>query len=751
MNRFNTIAMKFWPLFITLLLALPYMHGQNNRLSKADAYFSEGNLQAAIPLYHQVLQRQDIPHAKVNLAEAYYGIGDFHTAANWFALVMPLKECQPVHQLKYGYALLHSGKCEAAITWFKVYLEQRPFDPRKPELLEACNKRQMLENKSRGQVDIINLPFNTPFNEFSPVLYRDGLVFTSDRYQANDQRLAHLFRVKKIAGDSLSFSSPENFTVETSHQLHEGPATFNNSGDEIFYTRTRPESQARKKLEIRTGRLLPQGTWGALYPLTFCSDDYAVAFPALSPEGDRLFFASDMPGGYGGIDLYVSVRINGAWGQPINLGPVINTPGDELYPYVSPDGDLYFSSNGLLGLGMQDIFVTREGKDGAWQRPENLGAPFNSPADDFGYTCHEGAESGFLTSNRQGGAGGDDIYYFRYSGRVAVIDVLDLTNGMPLPNANVLDEQRRDTFMTDDNGRIFLRVPSCTTITGWKDDYFPKAVDICPDDVPSNSDTLFLAIALQPDVPQLLKGVVFDRTSGHPLAGAKVRLKTEGSCKPLPAAHTNNQGRFTVEMQHECCYEVTAELADFEHVSGKQTVCATDINGEQYINLFLQPLSKAVPVSVPADSMNQEDAPEENISPDIFEDFERSAPSAGDTSTAKTYKLNVYYDTGRSSVQPGSVSELLKLRDLLLRNPNLVVEISSHTDSNGDAPANEELSQRRANAIVRYLTSEGIDVSRMIPVGYGEALLTNECTDDVECPDWKHQENRRTEFRVLKQ
>lgn len=746
--------MKFWPLIAVFLLSLPSMQGQSSRLSKADSYFSEGKLEAAIPLYHQVLQRQDVPHAKINLAEAYYGIGDYHSAANWFALVTPMEECQPVHQLKYGYALLHSGKCETAIRWFNIYLEQRPFDPRKPDLLNACDKYQSLKNKSKGQVEVVHLSFNAPSNDFSPVLYRSGLVFTSDRYQLEGQYLAHLYQVSLTAADTMVYGTPKPFDVETPQNLHEGPATFNARGDEIFFTRTRPESQARKKLEIRTGRLLPQGTWSALYPLTFCSDEYAVAFPALSPEGDRLFFASDMPGGYGGIDIYVSVRINGAWGRPINLGPVINTPGDELYPYVSPTGDLYFSSNGLLGLGMLDLFVTREGKDGTWQRPENLGAPFNSAADDFGLAMMDATESGYFTSNRQGGAGGDDIYFFRRSGRIAAIDVLDLTNGMPVPHAALIDTQNSDTLQTNANGRIVLRVPSCTTLTGWQEGFFPKSVDICPDDVPNGADTLFLAIALQPDIPQSLKGVVFDRTSGRPLEGVKIKLESDGACASSDLVYANGQGRFTLELQNECCYNITATLEGYEHIT-QQSVCATGPNREQYINLFLQPRSNAMPVSSPADSMTFAESPDDQeagkTKADLFENFEPSRPSSRDTSTALAYKLNVYYDVGRSSVQPGSVSELLKLRDLLLKNPSLVVEISSHTDANGNAVANEELSQRRANAIVRYLTSEGIDRARLIPVGYGEVLLTNDCSDGVDCPEWMHQENRRTEFRIIRQ
>ena len=739
--------MKFWPFLIAIFITSLSLHGQSTRINKADALFEEGNLQAAIPLYHQILQKQDVPHVKINLAEAYYGIGDYYTAANWYALVMPMEECLPNHQLKYGYALLHSGQCDAALKWFKVYLEQRPFDPRKPDLLNACQLRQMLENKSKGQVEIMNLPFNAPSNDFSPVLYRNSLVFTSDRYQLEGQRLAHLFRVGMSYGDSINYSVPQAFDVGTPSNLHEGPATFNAQGNEIFYTRTRPQSQARKKLEIRTGRLLPQGTWSAFYPLTFCSDEYAVAFPSLSDDGSRLYFASDMPGGYGGIDLYVSVRINGAWGRPINLGPVINTPVDELYPSISPDGALYFSSNGLLGMGMQDIFVAREGGDGSWQRPENLGAPFNSAADDFGYTQLGSEDQGYFTSNRQGGVGGDDVYFFQRSGRIAAIDVVDLSNGMPVANGKLLESINGDTLHADANGRIVLRVPSCTTLTGWHENYFPKSVDICPDDIPGGSDTLFLAIALQPDIPQMLKGVVFDRTSGRPLPNTRVTVKPKENCILLPEIYSNDQGRFSIELEHDCCYFISAELDGYESATEEPSICASGANREQYINLFLQPQSNVMQVSGPSDSTNQSG----NNADKIFEDFEPSRPSVRDTSNLMAYKLNVYYDSGRSSVQPASVSELLKLRDLLLNNPNLVLEISSHTDSNGEAAANEELSQRRANAIVRYLTSEGVEQGRMVPVGYGEALLTNECSDGVDCPDYKHQENRRTEFKVLNQ
>ncbi len=739
--------MRAWITPAIVLLACFSLQAQSPRLKKADQYFQEGNYQACIPLYHEVLQRQEADYVKVNLAEAYYRMGDYHSAANWFALVMPLEDCQPEHQLRYGLSLLRTGRCEAASRWFGIYLEQRPFDSRKPELLDACAYYEQLRAGESAQVEIQNLPFNSPYNDFCPAYKKEKLVFTSDRFKGKGQYFARLYEVSQTAADSLAFGSPVLQVVGNGDVYHEGPAVFSAEGNEVFFTRTRTGSDVRSDHEISTGRLLPQGSWSAIHALPFCSDAYSVAFPALSPDGSRLFFASDMPGGYGGVDLYLSVRINGVWTTPTNLGPAINTPGDELFPFVAPGHTLYFASDGLVGLGMLDLFKTREGADGLWARPQNLGSPINSEADDFGFLLAPGGQEGYFSSNRKGGIGGDDVYHFRRSGRIAVVDILDLESGLPIPNGHLLNTHSGDTLQAGPDGRVVLRLPDCTSLVGWSEGFFPKSVDVCPEETPVDADTLFLAVALRPDRPQLIEGVVFDRATGRPVHGAVIRLVPEEAGQDTVMASADPQGRFSLELQPGGCYAVSTDYEGYMPARKGERICAEGGKARQFLNLFMEP---ATPYGAakPEDSLAQ---PVVRENEDKFKDFERSQPNAETAEGAVTYRLHVFYDVGRSSVQPGSVSELFKLRDLLLRHPELVVEIASHTDANGDAEANRQLSQRRANAIVRYLAGEGIQKDRLIPVGYGESRLTNECADGVDCPDWKHQENRRTEFTVLKE
>lgn len=740
--------MRKWIVAISLLCLGLQASAQSARLKKADDYFAQGELSASIPLYHKVLEREDVPQAKINLAEAYFGIGDYSSAANWYALVMGMEQLRPEHRLRYGLALLWSGDCEAAERWFAEYLKLKPYDHRKPQLLRACEEQQALAQKQQGLVKVEGLSFNSAVNDLAPAFFRDGIVFTSDQRQGPDGRLyAGLYYAGRLPGDSLAFEAPVPFSIDADGGYQEGTATFNAAQDEVFYTRARKTVANRAQgqgwmLEIVSGRLLPQGNWSALQALPFSSNEYAIAHPALSSDGQRLFFSSDRPGGFGGKDLYLSVRLADGWSPPVNLGPEINTEGDEMYPFLNDDGTLYFASNGHFGLGGQDVFSAREGEDGLWQRPENMGAPINTAADDFGLIFSSAEQVGYFTSNREGGAGGDDIYYFEHSGRLTVIDLLDLSSGMPIPGAHLVNAQAKDTLKASQDGRIALRLSKCTSLTGFAEGYMPKAIEACPDELPPGKDTLFVAMALKADLPVMLSGVVFDRATGRPLEGAGIKLKGAG-CEPPSPVSSSAQGRFAVALQPSCCYELRVHLAGYELAETPHEVCADAEPGEQFVNLFLQP-----------DQMGSTRPRDTGISrptvrEEVFSGFERSTPSRYDSAGTVAFRLKVYYDVGRSSVQSGSVGELFRLRDLLLQNPDIKVEISSHTDANGNREENLRLSQKRADAIVRYLTDQGISRSRLQARGYGETRLLNDCTKGVPCSELQHQENRRTELRLI--
>ncbi|NBC09787.1 MAG: OmpA family protein [Bacteroidetes bacterium] len=727
---------------LLLLAAIFYVlptHAQQNRMKRANTLYERGQLSASIRLYHKVLDQADIPQAKIRLAEAYRRIGDYHTAAQWYALVMGLEESQPEHRLQYGFCLLRTGDCEAAERWFQEYLSMRPYDSRKPDLANACATIQRLGEDNPG-VSLRNLNINTSGQDLAPAFFRNGLVYTStNRPEGADRAYAGLFFAPKLEGDSIVFGAASSFSGSLDQPFHEGVAAFNSSQNEIFFTRTRQteRQEGRLRLEITAARLLPQGNWSALKPLPFSSDDYSVAHPSISKDGQRLYFSSDMPGGQGGKDIYVSVRVNGNWSEPLNLGKTINTEGDEVFPYIALDGSLYFSSDGLVGLGGQDLYRVCEDEAGLWGRPENLGAPFNTKADDFAIIVDSTGTMGYFTSNREGGKGADDLYYFEKTGRPVQLEVLALDGGQPL-EATLLLKERYDTVATNANGQAILQLQTCTYVTAKSPGYKPKTIEVCPQEMDKQADTLVVAIALEAQSFFNLAGVAFDQVTGQPLPGVQLQLFSD-SCATPQSDYTNAKGQFQFETSTPCCYTLQAALDGYQEQTLEDTMCLNAERPRRFTNVFLEPEKEA------ADALPISDAPSEQ---DIFTGFERSDHSASDTSEL-IYRLNVYYDVGRSSVQPNSIPELIKLRDLLLRNQDLHVAIYSHTDSEGGYTSNMRLSQKRADKIMRYLIGQGVERDRLEAQGFGETRLVNDCEDGVPCEEWEHQENRRTEFKVL--
>jgi outer membrane protein OmpA-like peptidoglycan-associated protein len=726
-----------------LLGMFPTLQAQHSRLQKANESYEQGHLRYSIKLYHQVLDREDVPLAKMRLAEAYRRIGDYKTAAQWYEITMGLEESQPEDRLKYGFCLMRIGECEEAERWFTEYLDMRPYDSRKPDLTNACATLERLEQLQAGVV-VEPLNLNGPGQDLAPAFYRDGLVFTSaSRPDETGKAYAGLFFAPKMEGDSMAFAQPKLFSGSLDQPFHEGVATFNPEQDEIFFTRTRNTGakQGKLRLEISSARLLPQGNWSSLKPLPFSSDDYSVAHPSISADGKRLFFSSDMPGGKGGKDIYVSVRLNGSWSKPLNLGSPINTEGDEVFPYMALDGSLYFASDGHFGLGGQDLYRVKEDEAGLWGRPDNLGAPFNSKADDFAIIVDSTGVNGFFTSNREGGAGGDDIYHFGYTGRIVQVDVIDLASGEGMPQAQLLVGEEADTLILDGNGQQLFSLQDCEPVTAIRQGYSAKKIKLCPEDAAADADTLFIAIALEREKSYYLAGVVFDDQSGRPVEGAEVELIGENCMIPV-VQYTNVEGKFFFDLKASCCYRVKASHESYEKQRSEASVCLTDESPREYVNLFLQPFEQNN--SQPLANKPKEEEP----LPDIFAGFERSKRNKHD-STSITYRLNLYYDVGRSSVQASSVPELIKLRELLLAQPDLKVAIYSHTDSEGGTESNLSLSQRRADKIMQYLVGQGIDRGRLEAQGFGESRLVNECEDGVPCEEWQHQENRRTEFKVI--
>ena len=257
------------------------------------------------------------------------------------------------------------------------------------------------------------------YDEFSPVFYKGGIVFCSDlsdnslvSYKDEKNRLFKIFYVQKRG--STGWSHPKILAKEITTAFNDGPATFNENGNIMYYSRNNSIENAMRNINDTTNKLgiysaeLINGIWSNIKPFTFNNPRYSFCTPALTPDGERIYFSSDMPGGYGGMDLYYCDRHNNNWDQPVNLGPFINTPKNESFPFACKYGKLYFASDGHKGFGGKDLFYTQE-INGEWIAPVHLDSAINSTADDFGLVVDSTFENGYFSTNRRKT---DDIFSF---------------------------------------------------------------------------------------------------------------------------------------------------------------------------------------------------------------------------------------------------------------------------------------------------------------------------------------------------
>ena len=293
--------------------------------------------------------------------------------------------------------------------------------------------------------------------EFSPVFYKDGIVFVTTR---NETLLYSNIKDKRAGGINLMsmywsqrdeegfLQEPVPFSNELITKVHEGPMTFDRTASTIFFTRNELVEMAPDKLlkmQVYQAKKDSLEVWGKVEKLLFNNIAYNYEHPTISADGDVLFLSSDVPGGQGGMDLYMVKKIGETWGQMVNLGPTVNTPGNEVFPYIAADGALYFSSDGHGGLGNLDLFYTVQNGAQKWSAPENLGAPFCSAADDLGFIVDSENRNGYFSSDRMGGFGADDIYSYHVVGSFS-----------PYANAN---RNLDGLVIKDENGNPMEGVP----------------------------------------------------------------------------------------------------------------------------------------------------------------------------------------------------------------------------------------------------------------------------------------------------
>ncbi|MGV3503381.1 MAG: OmpA family protein [Adhaeribacter sp.] len=410
-------------------------------LRKANEYFQAHEFAKAIAAYQQVLQSRPPTLALArNLAQAYRLNNNSREAETWFAKVLSFPGHEPIHLYHYAEALKSNGKYAEARVQYQAYAARVPAEAAMIEKrLQAIDLAQSWLAQP-APVEVLPVEkLNSSYADFSPVPFEQGLLFASDRPLRGDAPLAgwtgrpylRLFYAKKEGG---AWGQPVPLEPVLNTATHNGPATAGSDSKVVYFTRTflrRDQQQAANtdptSWEAGTGpaqnlvnRLAiysaekRNGKWINIRPFAYNKvASYSVGHPALSPDGKYLYFVSDMPGGKGQTDIYYCERrTGGSWSRPVNAGPVINTSGRESFPVVGADGTLYFSSDGHPGMGGLDLFSAK-GNKADWQQVVNLKPPFNSPKDDFGLWWESDGRSGYLSSNRDGADGTDDIYAFQ--------------------------------------------------------------------------------------------------------------------------------------------------------------------------------------------------------------------------------------------------------------------------------------------------------------------------------------------------
>lgn len=357
------------------------------------------------------------------IAESYFRISEFAKADVWYKNAIRRNYHDPICMLHHADCLKATQKYEEAITWYQTYLGVKPDDQQALNSLEACKiAQQWLDNPGRYSVNIVK-ELNSKDSDYSPIFVggRDNeVIFTSTRDLVTGKKKSNItgaryadLLVSKFDVQKQKWEKPtlleENQLINTTEE--EGAATLSARGDQIIFTRARFDKTKDMGTELYAANQ-SRGDWSEPTLLELVGDSLIAAHPSLSADGSLLYFVSDRPGGYGGKDIWVAKdKGGGNFDKPENLGSEINTPGDEMFPFIRENGDLYFSSNYHLGIGGLDIFKAVKDDKGKWT-VQNMKTPINSPGDDFGMAFIPGEiERGLFTSNRKGSRL-DDIYSF---------------------------------------------------------------------------------------------------------------------------------------------------------------------------------------------------------------------------------------------------------------------------------------------------------------------------------------------------
>lgn len=599
----NLVFPKIFLLFLVVLLG---SCSARKYMNDAAISYQIGEHYNAIEKYRKAYRSQKLNAEKgeiaFRVAESYYHLSDFAKAVVWYKNSIKRNYAEPMCMLHYADCLRAIQKYDDAIIWYQTYLGVKPDDEQAKNGLESSKVvKGWLDKPNRYMVNIVK-ELNSKDNDYCPVFVggRDNeIIFTSTRENVTGKRKSNItgtrfadlftskFLIQKQKWDTPKLLE-ENDLINTASD--EGAATLNDNGDLMIFTRCRYDKTKDLGAELYSANQ-SRDEWSEPQLVELVGDSLIAAHPSLSSDG-KLYFVSDRPGGYGGKDIWVAQEKGGGkYDKPVNLGPEINTPGNEMFPFIRDNGDLYFSSDYLPGIGGLDIFKAVKDDKGKW-KVENMRAPVNSPGDDFGICVIKGdVEKGLFSSNRKGSKS-DDIYSF----------------------------------------------------------YLPPKV--------------FNA-----------SGEIFNKETNQKIDGAMIRIiGTDGTNLKMRA----DGGRFQLKLKPETDYVFAAFKDGYLNDKVRTSTIGLTDSKEFRFMFKLSPTDEPIKVN------------------------------------------NINYATGSYQITEESKLALDSVVQLLVLNPTIKIELMAHTDFVGSDQFNSELSQKRAQSVVDYLISRGINAGRLVAKGYGE-------------------------------
>ena len=615
---------------------------------------------------------------------------------------------------------------------------------------------------------------NSEYDDFGPVLFNDSmLVFTSNRAQdlkdfsgvkPDDERLTNMYFTEFDRNKENSFNRPEILFKTLYERNNQGPVSFTNSVNsniKAYFNSTGVVAQNRgEKLTIKVFTIEYSGDdWSNPKSINLNNDNYSIHHPFISPDGKLLFFASDMPGGQGGLDIYYATKTDSLWNEPINLGPFINTEANEAFPTLN-DSILYFSSNGHIGYGKYDIY-----KVDNYESPSeisNLGYPLNSSSDDFSIYFYT-SDQGFFASNRSASMGGDDIFTFNRqlidTNTTYVRGKIEFNN-FPTGNTRVdlVDGENNilQTIITNQEGEFIFSGLGIHT---------PYAFNVNYEDKPDTLDTRFYMLnssgekvlvllqsvggeydfeSLPPEeydaLPKIneslslltieFKGQIYQNVKGDINRQVTLYVLNDKN-QAIAKGYTDNEGNFSF-----------SELPPQDHY---KLYIADDIEGVKIVVL-----NEGDRIIELAKTKFNNEFIYVRLDPD--EDYITLMNESGEPVKIKlgeNFKVsNIYYAYDSWEINAEAAFSLDRLLRLMNINPHISIILYSHTDSRGPDDYNLKLSQKRADSAKAYLVGYEIAPNRIKAVGMGESKLVNDCEDGVECSEEEHAKNRRTVFVI---